>query len=104
MKTFTDCVDLKKCDGGLILTLKKGISPMDLIVFDCFDGNEKIFKYSGDFDKCGFHEMLIIKDNDSRFSYHWGNSTTMTSDSVWRRNNVIIKAMEALGNLKICRR
>ena len=101
MKKFTDCVNAKRVDGGVLLTLKDGIKPLDLLIFDCFNGNEKIFKYSGDFNKYGFHTMMIVSEDDKRFSYVWGNSTTCTNESTWRRNRVILKAIEELGFEKI---
>lgn len=93
---FENCVTAELLETGILLRVKKGVSPMDLLRFPGFTGEEVLFKYEGPFNSYGVHNMLVGFSNGGTWTYSWGSSTTMTSEAVWRRNRAVVAAMEKL--------
>lgn len=93
---FENCVSAEKLTQGVILTIKKDVTSMDLLRFDGFTGDEAFFKYEGLFNEYGTHRMLVGFKNGTTWSYTWGSSTTLASNAVWARNRIVVAAMEKL--------
>lgn len=99
--TLADCCTVELLPHGIIMRVKAEV-PMDaLLRFKGFNGKESLFKYDGDFEKYGDHNMLVVGRDEQRLGYSWGQSTTMASQNLWDRNRVILEAMEKLTQRKI---
>lgn len=103
-KNFSDCCcDVEVLKHGIIMDVKEKVTMKDLMKFNGFVGDERMFKYTGDFDKYGEHSMRIYDKEGKSFSYTWGASTSIISGEDWTRNWAIVRAMEELTGLKIYR-
>lgn len=80
-------------DYGILMTLKDGVSKLDLLKFHGFNAEFDTFKI-WDLDKSTSYFLLYDSVSDKTKEVSWGNSTSCVSGSYWQRRDGLLDSIK----------